>query len=157
MTGLWQRLRSGLTGLVTRPPALQVAALCLRKGPSGLEVLLVRSLDTGRWIIPKGWPMPGRTLAQAAATEAWEEAGVEGDVDPDACATYGYQKRQRGGLRWTCQVQVFRLRVARLADSFPEAGRRERKWFAAAKAAKKVSEPELRAYLAGLTAEALPD
>jgi 8-oxo-dGTP pyrophosphatase MutT (NUDIX family) len=157
MTGLWHRLRALLAGLVTRPPALQVAALCLREGPSGPEVLLVRSLDTGRWIIPKGWPMPGRTLAQAAATEAWEEAGVEGDIEPDACATYGYQKRQRGGLRLTCQVHVFRLRVARLADCFPEAGQRERRWFPTVKAAKKVSEPELRAYLAGLTAGAIVD
>ena len=64
-----------------RPEFVQTAALCLRDSRKGPEVLLVSSLTSKRWILPKGWPMEGRTLAQAALQEAWEEAGVTGVVE----------------------------------------------------------------------------
>ena len=35
---------------------LQYAALPWRDGSAGREVLLVTSRDTGRWVVPKGWP-----------------------------------------------------------------------------------------------------
>lgn len=57
-------------------PAEQTAALCTH--PQTGQVLLITSRDTGRWVLPKGWPMRGRSMAQAALIEAWEEAGVEG-------------------------------------------------------------------------------
>ena len=57
-----------------------LAAACAGRS----QVLLVTSRDTGRWVIPKGWPMPDRTPEAAAAREAWEEAGVEGEVS-DRC------------------------------------------------------------------------
>ncbi|MDO9525836.1 MAG: NUDIX hydrolase [Gemmobacter sp.] len=152
---MMENLRNWLRGIIaplsTRPPALQVAALCLRDGTSEPDVLLVRSLDTRRWIIPKGWPMPGRTLSEAAAIEAWEEAGVKGRIDTTACTSFGYAKRKRAGMQIDCEVQVFRLMVDSLADSYPEAGKRERKWVPASKAASNVREPELRAYLVGLS------
>ena len=59
-------------------PLKQVAALPFRIGADGrIEVLLITSRDTGRWIIPKGWPMIGRKAHRAAEREAFEEAGVE--------------------------------------------------------------------------------
>ncbi|HHX88347.1 MAG TPA: NUDIX domain-containing protein, partial [Paracoccus sp.] len=64
-----------------RPDYIQAAALCLREGNKGREVLLISSLKSERWILPKGWPMKGRTLAGAALQEAWEEAGVVGRAD----------------------------------------------------------------------------
>jgi 8-oxo-dGTP pyrophosphatase MutT (NUDIX family) len=39
---------------------LQYAALCYRAQRGKLQILMITSRDTGRWIIPKGWPMPGR-------------------------------------------------------------------------------------------------
>ena len=68
--------------MLSRPRRLQVAALCFRRTDTGCEVLLVTSRDTGRWVIPKGWPMEGKSSAESAAQEAWEEAGVhQGQFD----------------------------------------------------------------------------
>src|SRR5271157_2828127 len=58
----------------------QVAAVCYRIGKRGVEFLLVQSRG-GRWIFPKGGAEPGLTLAQSAALEAFEEAGVHGRME----------------------------------------------------------------------------
>lgn len=122
----------------------QVGALCWRSNRGVIEVLLVTSRDTGRWVIPKGWPMPDRSAAMAAAREAWEEAGVEGDIAQDALGLYTYAKRRLPDPPLPCAVSVFALHVTSLANRFPERKQRQRKWFAARKAARKVDEPELR-------------
>src|SRR5690606_23483459 len=70
----------------------QVAALPWRRGGDGLEVLLITSRETGRWVVPKGGRMPGRTDAEAAAEEAVEEAGVTGRVVESPCGTFRYLK-----------------------------------------------------------------
>lgn len=130
----------------------QQAALCWRMHRGRPEVLLITSRDTGRWVIPKGWPMDGLSTADAAAREAWEEAGVEGRIQPDPVGYYSYDKLTNGKAM-PCMVSVFPLRVARLADKFPERKQRRRKWFAADKAARKVAEPELRALLNSFAAD----
>ena len=79
-----------------RPPALQVGALCLQAGTG--KVLLVTSRGTGRWIIPKGWPMDGRSAGGAALREAWEEAGVRGQVEERPLGRYSYDKKLTRGL-----------------------------------------------------------
>lgn len=54
----------------------QYGALCFRFGEDGaVEILLITSRDSGRWIIPKGWPMKKKEPHEAAAVEAWQEAG----------------------------------------------------------------------------------
>src|SRR6185437_4781462 len=75
-----------------RMPERQVAALCWRRGPAQgrLEVLLVTSLTARRWILPKGWPEPNLTLAQSAAREALEEAGVVGEINTVPVGCYHY-------------------------------------------------------------------
>lgn len=128
-----------------RPPVLQVAALCL--DPATGRVLLITSRGTGRWIIPKGWPMTGRSAAGAALREAWEEAGVEGEAEPEPVGFYGYDKRQGRGLSVPIRVQVHLIRVDRLADDFPEAGQRKRAWFSPAEAAGLVGETGLASLL----------
>ncbi|MFC0811834.1 NUDIX hydrolase [Paracoccus panacisoli] len=137
-----------------RHPRMQVAALCL--DPATGRVLMITSRGTGRWIIPKGWPMSGRSMAEAALQEAWEEAGVR--PQPDApmleLGRYHYDKMQDSGFGIPVEVRVFLIRVAALADSFPEAGGRERRWVAPAEAATMVAEPELAALLRGLAARA---
>ena len=62
--------------MLQRPKRLQVAALCYRRDGDSKEVLLVTSRGTGRWILPKGWPIDGLDAGEAALQEAWEEAGV---------------------------------------------------------------------------------
>ena len=131
-------------------PRTQFGALCWRMHRGRVEVLLITSRDTGRWVIPKGWPMAGKDAAEAAAQEAWEEAGVSGEVGADAVGFYGYDKTRKTKEALPCVVSVFPLRVEGLAKRFPERKERRRRWFGAEKAAKLVAEPELQALLARL-------
>ena len=128
----------------------QYGAVCWRMHRGKVEVLLITSRDTGRWVIPKGWPMGKRSPAQAAAQEAWEEAGVQGEIAETRLGGFDYQKFINPKRTLTCHVDVFALRVTKLVDKFPERKQRRRKWFAAEKAARKVIEPELRQLLAHL-------
>ncbi|MGL4239191.1 NUDIX hydrolase [Tabrizicola sp.] len=122
---------------------IQYGALCWRLTDTGVEVLLITSRDTGRWIIPKGWPMQGLSPEAAAAQEAWEEAGVQGVMNPLCIGRYGYQKNLSSLASVPCAVSVFGLRVKGLAKSFPEVKVRHRDWFPAHEAAGLVVEPEL--------------
>ncbi|MAW87539.1 MAG: NUDIX hydrolase [Phyllobacteriaceae bacterium] len=122
---------------------LQSAALPWRKSGKGMEVMLVTSRGTGRWVLPKGWPEKGETLSQSALREAAEEAGIEGNVAPDEAGVYFYDKVLRNGVIRRCEVHVFALRVRKLAKVWPEYGQRERKWFSPEKAARLVEEPDL--------------
>jgi 8-oxo-dGTP pyrophosphatase MutT (NUDIX family) len=137
----------------TDGPTMQVGALCWRLRQGRIFVLLITSRDTGRWIIPKGWQIAGLTTAEAAAREAWEEAGVRGEVAAAGLGNYVYDKLIAPGLPHRCCVAVHPLRVAQVAHKFPERGERRRKWFSAGKAARKVDEPELRALLSRLATE----
>ena len=125
----------------------QFAALCWREHAGALQVLLVTSRDTGRWIVPKGWPMSGRSAFEAAAREAWEEAGVEGAIATDPMGEYDYRKALKSGAELPVRVELFPLRVAREADAFPEAAQRRRRWFVPHKAARRVAEPGLGALI----------
>lgn len=121
----------------------QFGALCWRMRKGEPEILLITSRGTGRWIVPKGWPQKGNTAAKAAATEAWEEAGVTGNIDPQCLGIYGYEKRQGRRRSDPCVVAVFALEVTKIADKWPEARERKRKWVSPGKAAEMVLEPEL--------------
>ncbi|MDO9637867.1 MAG: NUDIX hydrolase [Pseudotabrizicola sp.] len=135
----------------TKGAALQNAALCWRMHRGRVQVLLITSRDTGRWIVPKGWPMPGKTAAETAGIEAWEEAGVHGTLEAgDPIGVYHYDKQRPPKDPVPCVVSVFALRVKELADKFPERKQRRRKWFDARKAARKVAEPDLRKLLSQL-------
>lgn len=125
----------------------QIAALCWRKKRGGIEVLLITSRETGRWVIPKGWPMDGRQSHEAAAIEAWEEAGVQGLVQEKSLGVFGYHKLYPDKAAVLCEVEVFPLRVAKLLAKFPERSERRRKWFSTKKAAKSVHEEGLSGIL----------
>lgn len=135
----------------------QYGAICWRMHRSKVEVLLITSRDTGRWVIPKGWPMDKRSPAEAAQQEAWEEAGVRGDVANTAIGLFNYVKLLTPKRSCECVVKVFALRVSELLDKFPERKERRRKWFTAEKAARMVVEPELRQLLLGLNANLLAE
>ena len=130
---------------------VQYGALCWRPGADGIEVLLITSRDTGRWVIPKGWPVPGLAPEAAAAKEAWEEAGVDGLINPLCIGRFGYQKCLTDTATVPCAVAVYGLRVANLAKTFPEVKERQRKWFSLPEAAALVAEPELALIVAGFT------
>lgn len=127
----------------TDPEAAQVAALPWRAGRDGVEILLVTSRGTGRWIIPKGWSERGELKNEAAAREAWEEAGVAGIASSVVLGAYEYDKLLRsGGLR-RCRVEVFALEVRRVDDIWPEMCERDRRWFTTARAVEACGEPGL--------------
>jgi 8-oxo-dGTP pyrophosphatase MutT (NUDIX family) len=127
--------------------ARQVAALPVRRAPDGtLLVLLVTTLQTQRWIIPKGWPWPGEQDHTAAAEEAREEAGVLGEAHPTSLGSYTYEKRRSSGLV-PVHVSVYLLEVREELDTWPECGQRQRAWFTLSDASNAVEEPELKALL----------
>ena len=111
----------------------QSAAAPVRIVDGRIEVLLVTSLRSGRWILPKGIVERDMTPAQSAAKEAWEEAGVHGE--PDIHSLGMFETSKWGGV---CSVEVFRMDVTKIADQWPESDKRERKWFALADAIKEV-------------------
>jgi 8-oxo-dGTP pyrophosphatase MutT (NUDIX family) len=139
--------------LFYRPPVLQVAALCWRKADAEPEILLVRSLDANRWILPKGWPMRGKTLAEAAAIEAWEEAGVTGDIAPQSIGLYATQKRRASGIKQACELHIFALHVAQVVPDYPEADMRKTRWFPLAQGLEKLHAPDLAALIAAHLAQ----
>ena len=126
---------------------LQYAALPWRDGEGGREILLITSRETRRWVIPKGWPMKRRTPPEAAAREAFEEAGVRGEVSADPAGAYTYLKSFKQVLVFRCEVQVFPLEVTAELDDWPERADRTRRWFPAEEAAAAVQEPELQALI----------
>ncbi len=131
--------------------ARQVAALCRRDEDGRPRILLITSRETRRWILPKGWPMPGRSDGEAALTEAWEEAGVRGRLEsPEPVGRFSYEKRMKDGSSRVVETQVFAVRVSELAEDYPEAGQRRRKWVSPEKAARMVEEEPLRDLLATL-------
>lgn len=102
------------------------------------------SRDTGRWVIPKGWPMNGKCAHEVAAQEAMEEAGVKGSVEMETLGAYTYPKVLRDGVRVSCKVQVYPLEVTGIAKNFKEKGERTIEWVSFDEAAGRVREPELR-------------
>ena len=139
---LRERVRRFLGGV---PPHVQVAALPWRAdADGGREVMLVTSRGTGRWVLPKGWPERSEALHEAAAREAAEEAGVTGPVWPQEIGRFYYGKATPSGAERRCEVRVFPLEVKDMADRWPERKERQRRWFAAAEAARLVDEAGLR-------------
>ncbi|AXC51077.1 NUDIX domain-containing protein [Paracoccus suum] len=125
-----------------KKPETQVAALCLNEARD--RVLLITSRGTGRWVVPKGWPMRKFSLPGTALQEAWEEAGVEGVVGQTELGRYHYAKLQDQAFAIPIEVRVFAVIVRRLKSRFPEAGERKLKWFRPEEAAPLVAEAGLR-------------
>lgn len=141
-------LRDFVTPMFRRPKGLQVAALCTRGTGDKTQVLLVTSRGTGRWIIPKGWPIRGLASSQAALQEAWEEAGVQNSIAAkDPIGSYDYDKELKNGLPIPIETLVYPVAVDTLAADFPEVGQRERRWVTPLEAANLVDEPELKSIL----------
>jgi 8-oxo-dGTP pyrophosphatase MutT (NUDIX family) len=132
-----------------REPRAQYAALPWRRTAEGvLEVLVITSRETRRWVIPKGWPIKGMKSPDSAAREAYEEAGVVGKVAKKAVGFYAYDKRLRSGRTQRVGVDVFALQVTEERESWPEKGQRDKLWTSQAEAASLVDELDLKRLLA---------
>ena len=130
---------------------MQYAALPYRLR-NGVEVLLITSRDTGRWVLPKGWPIKGKKPHVSAAREALEEAGIKGKVGKNAIGSYRYGKRLSRGML-ACTVEVYPMVVERQMSHWPEQGQRTLTWFSAEDAAGLVEEAELAVLLRAFASE----
>ncbi|SFR81839.1 DUF47 family protein [Sphingomonas jatrophae] len=134
----------------------QIAALPYRSIdplPGGVvQVMLVTSRGTKRWVIPKGNQPAGLAPHAAAGMEAEEEAGVCGPVCPTPLGSFRYRKRRGSGASLMVDVDVFPLAVTREMPTWKEQHERERRWFTLAEAAEAVDEPDLRAMIRSFSA-----
>ena len=134
----------------------QFAALCYRVKNQKVQILLVTSRGSRRWILPKGWPMDGKTPADSAAQEAWEEAGVRGTAVSRPLGMFSYSKALGDDdADLPCVAMIYAISVTSLARDFPEVGQRTRKWMTRKKAAAMVDEPELSRILRDFDPEML--
>lgn len=120
----------------------QAGAITYRVADGHAQILLVTSLDTRRWIIPKGNIEKGSTPAQAAACEVAEEAGIEGEIiGTTSLGLYTYLKRLKSGERQPTTVEVYLLRAIRQLFDWPEKGRRDLLWLPVMEAIECIQEP----------------
>ncbi len=113
-----------------------------------MDVLLVTSRDTKRWVVPKG-NLGAKTAPHVgAAREAEEEAGVRGRIAKSPIGRFSYLKRLDSGRTVKTKVVLFPLRVEMELDEYKEKAERERRWFPAEEAAGLVDEPELAKLIA---------
>lgn len=127
-----------------KPASAQYAALPYRLSGDGVEILLITSRRTRRWIVPKGWPIEGLDPAASAAREALEEAGISGEVDKTPIGNFHYVKETKHGANLPCRVELFALKVLRQRRTWIEKEEREQRWFSVEEAARAVGEPQLR-------------
>ncbi|MBI3675236.1 MAG: NUDIX hydrolase [Proteobacteria bacterium] len=127
---------------------LQYAALPWRVRAGKLEVLLITTLNTQRWIVPKGWPIDGLPPHACAAFEALEEAGVSGEIAQAPLGSFSYGKQRRNGEIVRCTVAVFTLKVTRERKNWAESSVRKLRWCPPEEAALTVRELGLRRLLA---------
>jgi 8-oxo-dGTP pyrophosphatase MutT (NUDIX family) len=143
-------IRKALKGETIR----QVAAIPYRLDERGeLQVMLVTSRETKRFIVPKGWPMKGKSGRKAATIEAEEEAGVTGTALSTPAGTYFYWKRLSNRFV-RVKVVVYLLEVREERANWRERKARQRAWLSPAEAALLIDEPELSTLVRNLTVPA---
>ena len=113
----------------------QAAAIPVQDG----LICVVTSRSGKRWVVPKGCLEPGKTVAEIALQEAWEEAGLTGELEPEPVGSYVYSK-----LGSTYHVTVFRMDVTECALDWPERDLRERMWLTRSQALLQIDDPGLR-------------
>ena len=128
---------------------VQYGALPYRFTPmAALEILIVTTRQSRRWIVPKGWPIKRLTPSKSAAREAFEEAGVRGKIGVRAIGNFRYKKTGQNGADPDYEVKIFPLLVRRQSATWPEPGQRVVQWVDPEKAISLIREPEMKAIVA---------
>lgn len=120
----------------------QAGVIAHRRNGRGIEILLVTSRSSGRWIIPKGNIESHLGPRESAAMEAFEEGGIKGYVHPHPLGVYEHGNDERRPLL------VFRMEVRQELDDWPERHERERRWVTPADAMQAVEEDGLKELIA---------
>jgi ADP-ribose pyrophosphatase YjhB (NUDIX family) len=127
----------------TRTPKLQSGVLAYKVAPNGkVRILLVRTTRSKKWSIPKGKARSDLTLAANAAKEAFEEAGVKGEIAPLSAGMFRTTKRAWYGDA-IIEVWIYFLKVTEQLKHWPEEGKRQTKWVSCQEAAQVLNEPFL--------------
>jgi 8-oxo-dGTP pyrophosphatase MutT (NUDIX family) len=132
----------------------QVAALPWRLRGGELEVLLITTRNSRRWIVPKGWPEADLSASESAAREALEEAGVIGAIVQKPVGRFHYIKQRRTGESLPVSVTLFPLEVMHQRRSYPEKHLRETRWCTLDEALAQISEPGLKRLITKFAKEA---
>lgn len=127
----------------------QVGALPVRVRNGRIQVCLITTRETRRWVIPKGWPMKGQRDFVAAKLEAEEEAGLIGRIEKLPVGSFVYWKRQLDGFE-RVKVFVYLLRVHSRLQTWKEMGQRQIRWVLLDDACLLVEEPSLTLLLQGM-------
>ncbi len=120
----------------------QSAALPFRRAASGMEILLITSRRRKRWILPKGIIEPDMSPQDSAAKEAFEEAGIRGNVGARSIGSYSQEK-----WNGVCHIAVFPFEVTEILDEWPERIFRQRRWVAPDDACDLLAREELTAMI----------
>ncbi|MBW4599811.1 MAG: NUDIX hydrolase [Calothrix sp. FI2-JRJ7] len=113
------------------------------------EILLITTRNQQNWVVPKGGVVNGMSAPDSAAKEAWEEAGVIGQVNPNQLGTYKYQKNGK-----TYSVQMYSLPVEVESEKYPEVGQRVRRWVNVNEAVRQVKKSSLKRILKKFVSQA---
>lgn len=108
------------------PAGPQFGALPYKVIDGQLVVLLITSRGRGKWIFPKGGQMTGKTPWDSAAHEAYEEAGVEGEIEQTPIGSYMLPVTAERPA--PVEVKIFPMRVTNQRDDWKEQGQRYRHW-----------------------------
>lgn len=137
-------------------PCQQYGVLPWRLGRDGdLRILLITGRGQGGWGVPKGWPVEGRVPFMSAALDAFEEAGIIGDIDPRPLVDYRYARDGDEAEPGPCRVTLFAMRVRGTLSHWKEQALRQRRWFAAEEAVDRLESPELAGFLRRLSSAPL--
>ncbi len=130
---------------------VQLAAIPLRVNDGGeLQIMLVTSRGTRRFIVPKGWPIKGKSARQAVLIEAHEEAGVVGKALKRPVGSYCYWKRLSTSFIHIV-VTTYLIEVTEELEAWQETGTRQRAWLTPTDAAVLIDEPKLSTLIRNLT------
>ena len=121
---------------------LQASAVPYRRSQANIELCLITTRRTGRWVFPKGNAQCANSLTHTALQEADEEAGLVGEIDNEALGTYSQRKDGR-----LTRVTAFLMQVEHSRESWKEDEQRQRCWVSAAEAEQMLDRPELRELL----------
>ena len=120
-----------------------MAVIPFRKQSPLTEICLITSIKKARWIVPKGIIDPGETCHETALKEAWEEAGLRGQIVGESLGTFQDFKWGR-----QLEVSVLTMEVTLCAADWLESDVRQRRWFPPEEASKMIGKAALRTFVA---------
>jgi 8-oxo-dGTP pyrophosphatase MutT (NUDIX family) len=117
---------------------LQATAIPFRRRREQIEFCLITT-RRGKWIFPKGIVDPGENEEQTALKEAFEEAGLHGQIIGEPLGSYELAKFGK-----TYEVTALLMEVSQCDAHWMEQQMRRRRWVSAQQAFQLLKQPQLR-------------